>query len=377
MYEMLTGRTPFDGDTPVAVAMQHIQDIPQPPTQLNPNIPPALEDIIMRCLEKIPEMRYRDGNSLARALEALGEAAAGEVRPLSPSANSPNVSEANNYHSSGTPPNSLPNQQRMTPPSDNRQGRQYSPVKNGVSPMPDVGDALGPNGANGLRTEDYAQLSNDATIQMDQQGDPYNAPALADSASTLPHRRDSIRVQMESRGSRIITVVTVLIVLAALILLGFAIYVVGLISSSAGPAPVATPTSQHTSGVPIPYIAGMPLAQAQQLLKSKGIQSIQVQVDPNDPNDPNLGENVVTRTDPPAGQTLQNGKKLTLYITNSTQGTPTAQPTSQQTAAPTSGVTPTPKPTPTPSPSPTPTPTTPAPTPTPTPTPTSTVISIP
>jgi len=72
MYEMLTGRTPFDGDNPVAVAMQHIQDPPTPPRQLNPNIPPALEEIILRCLEKVPEMRFRDGSSLARALEMLG-----------------------------------------------------------------------------------------------------------------------------------------------------------------------------------------------------------------------------------------------------------------------------------------------------------------
>src|SRR5205807_403241 len=74
MYEMLTGHTPFDGDTPVAVAMQHIQDIPTPPSQFNPNIPPVLEDIILRCLEKVPEMRYRDGSQLARALESLGDA---------------------------------------------------------------------------------------------------------------------------------------------------------------------------------------------------------------------------------------------------------------------------------------------------------------
>ena len=73
MYEMLTGRTPFDGDTPVAVAMQHIQDAPVPPSELNPGIPQALEDIIMRCLEKIPEMRFRDGSQLARALETLGD----------------------------------------------------------------------------------------------------------------------------------------------------------------------------------------------------------------------------------------------------------------------------------------------------------------
>jgi serine/threonine protein kinase len=73
MYEMLTGRTPFDGDTPVAVAMQHIQNAPMSPSQFNPNIPPALEAIILRCLEKVPEMRYRNGSVLAQALEAFME----------------------------------------------------------------------------------------------------------------------------------------------------------------------------------------------------------------------------------------------------------------------------------------------------------------
>ena len=71
LYEMLTGRAPFDGDTPVAVAMQHIQDPPQPPSQLNPNIPQGLEALILRCLEKQPEKRYRDGAELAATLETL------------------------------------------------------------------------------------------------------------------------------------------------------------------------------------------------------------------------------------------------------------------------------------------------------------------
>jgi eukaryotic-like serine/threonine-protein kinase len=75
MYEMVTGHPPFDGDSPVAVAMQHIQDVPIPPSHLNPNLSPALEEIILRCLEKVPEMRFRDGSSLARALETLGETA--------------------------------------------------------------------------------------------------------------------------------------------------------------------------------------------------------------------------------------------------------------------------------------------------------------
>src|SRR5437588_11376067 len=79
MYEMLAGRTPFDGDTSVAVAMQHIQDLPTPPRAYNPNIPPALEQIILRCLEKVPEKRFRDGSTLARALEVICEEEMGEL----------------------------------------------------------------------------------------------------------------------------------------------------------------------------------------------------------------------------------------------------------------------------------------------------------
>jgi serine/threonine-protein kinase len=70
LYETLTGRTPFDGDNPIAIAMQHIQDPPTPPSQFNPTIPPTLEKIILRCLEKVPDMRFRDGLELARALSA-------------------------------------------------------------------------------------------------------------------------------------------------------------------------------------------------------------------------------------------------------------------------------------------------------------------
>jgi len=73
MYEMLTGHPPFDGDSPVAVAMKHIHDTPKLPSQFNPNIPAALEEIIIRCLEKLPNMCFRDGSELARALEALAE----------------------------------------------------------------------------------------------------------------------------------------------------------------------------------------------------------------------------------------------------------------------------------------------------------------
>ena len=82
MYEMLTGRLPFDGNSPVVVAMQHIQDKPEPPGQFNPDIPASLEEIILRCLEKKPGARFSDGSQLARALEKLGDAKMGETASI-------------------------------------------------------------------------------------------------------------------------------------------------------------------------------------------------------------------------------------------------------------------------------------------------------
>ncbi len=59
MYEMLTGKVPFDADTPVSVALKHMQEEPIPANAINPNIPKAVNDIIMKALRKEPNMRYQ------------------------------------------------------------------------------------------------------------------------------------------------------------------------------------------------------------------------------------------------------------------------------------------------------------------------------
>ena len=58
MYEMMTGRPPFDGESPVAVAIQHINGNAAMPSTLNPNIPGGLEQIIMKAMSRNPAMRY-------------------------------------------------------------------------------------------------------------------------------------------------------------------------------------------------------------------------------------------------------------------------------------------------------------------------------
>lgn len=67
MYEMVTGRVPFDADTPVSVALKHMQEEPEEPIEINPNVPVAINKIIMKALQKDTTLRYQS------ATEMLGD----------------------------------------------------------------------------------------------------------------------------------------------------------------------------------------------------------------------------------------------------------------------------------------------------------------
>jgi serine/threonine-protein kinase len=69
MYEMLTSRLPFIGDSPVSVAIQHISSIPLMPRDINPDVPQGLEDITMHAMESRLRARYATAEELLRDLE--------------------------------------------------------------------------------------------------------------------------------------------------------------------------------------------------------------------------------------------------------------------------------------------------------------------
>src|SRR5947209_13887743 len=58
VYEMLTGKVPFTGDTPVEIAMKHLSQVPKPPSEIRPEVPHDLDAVVMRALAKDPEQRY-------------------------------------------------------------------------------------------------------------------------------------------------------------------------------------------------------------------------------------------------------------------------------------------------------------------------------
>jgi eukaryotic-like serine/threonine-protein kinase len=385
MYEMLTGRPPFDGDTPVAVAMQHIQDVPVPPTELNPGIPQPLEDIIMRCLEKIPEMRFRDGSQLARALESLGEADASEM------ATNQFLSNPN------APPTPITFSNIPARPGasgrNNSSPRQPAASVSTSSPNHQLADA--PTMSAGYN-QGFAGNGSQFDQQMlnNQQMYPPFAPVTPESGETRPFRSGTI--QQENRGGRFAGVITALIILATLLLLGFSVYLadylgfINLPFLNNNSVPVATATPQTAivpdlvgetwsqaesiatsdgftlqssdgshdgvvktqsplpnstlalrstievqmgaSNVSVPAnLAGQPLGTVEQLLSTKGltytIQSAGV--------DGTKQPNTVERVSPDSGTSVPVGSSVTIYVVNYTNGSPVPTPTPSPVITPT------------------------------------------
>lgn len=71
LYEMVTGQTPFKGDTPLSVAMKHKSEIPKNPKDINAQIPESTSNLILRCMEKKKEDRYQTVTELKNKLQQL------------------------------------------------------------------------------------------------------------------------------------------------------------------------------------------------------------------------------------------------------------------------------------------------------------------
>lgn len=68
MYEMVTGKVPFDADTPVSIALKHMQEEPEEPIKVNKNVPYAVNQIIMKALKKEPNNRYQNASEMIKDL---------------------------------------------------------------------------------------------------------------------------------------------------------------------------------------------------------------------------------------------------------------------------------------------------------------------
>ena len=84
LYEMLAGRPPFAGESPVAIAYKQVNEPPVPPSQINPDVPPSLDAVVMRALAKNPANRYQTAREFADDLDRVREGRPVLATPLLP-----------------------------------------------------------------------------------------------------------------------------------------------------------------------------------------------------------------------------------------------------------------------------------------------------
>ena len=69
LYEMLSGKKPFDGDNPVSIALMHMQTQPKKLSEINPSIPEGLEEIVTKAMQKEPSKRYQTAGEMINDIE--------------------------------------------------------------------------------------------------------------------------------------------------------------------------------------------------------------------------------------------------------------------------------------------------------------------
>ena len=120
MYELLTGRPPFTGDSPVAIAYQHVRENPVPPSRLDPDMPPWADAIVLRAMAKSPNDRYQSAAEMQadiqRAAPGVQVAAIAPVPPSQANSTAPRTQQMLGKTRSDAPVSPL----RISPPSANQ-----------------------------------------------------------------------------------------------------------------------------------------------------------------------------------------------------------------------------------------------------------------
>lgn len=117
LYEMLTGKKPFDADSPVAIALKHMQEDCVAPREITPSIPEALEEIVLHAMEKDPAMRYQSAAQMIKDIDTF-KLDPTVVFGYSGNAPLPVMPEAGFYDNTPEPPADNYYRQRRSDPAD-------------------------------------------------------------------------------------------------------------------------------------------------------------------------------------------------------------------------------------------------------------------
>ena len=275
MFEMLTGRVPFDGDSTVEIALRHLQDEIPSPKKFTPELPFSTEQIILKCTQKSPDRRYQSVEELIRDLkESL----------VNPGGNFVVIPQVD--------------RKAQTVKLTEQEMRQ---LKNSSLPSYDrtintgaVSSLTGTSGANAvsgdLRNDGYsgsyyqssgyqnmrhnARTGSETHLSYSE----YDRPETFDETDieeTDSSRRRRRRSDTDRGGERIITVIGIIAaVIAGLVILAFIGRSLGLFGGSGRtpqPASNANTVSEGASTVTVPDLLGKTEEEARELLKANSL----------------------------------------------------------------------------------------------------------
>ncbi|HYJ60382.1 MAG TPA: Stk1 family PASTA domain-containing Ser/Thr kinase [Actinomycetota bacterium] len=287
LYEMLAGRPPFTGDSPVAIAYKQVNETPSPPSTLNPDVTPRLDAVVMKTLAKNPANRYQDADALAADLERVKQGQEVEATPLMVAGGG-----------DATQVIARPQATQVMPPAepDEGGGRMWLGILIGVLI---VAILLGggyllaqtltdDDGPNNVSVEDVRGSSyGDAKARLEAQGLVVTDPPLTEASEEVAEgckRNDLLPCEVlaqDIRGAEVATGTSITLT-------------------------VAVPIPQ----VEVPELTGQPLAIAVSLLTEEGLIRGEVTEQTSDEFDPG----VVISQDPPAGEKVEPGTLVDLVV---------------------------------------------------------------
>ncbi|MFT4468999.1 Stk1 family PASTA domain-containing Ser/Thr kinase [Arthrobacter sulfonylureivorans] len=250
LYEMLAGRPPFIGDSPVSVAYQHVRELPEPASRFNPAVTPALDSVLEHALQKDKADRFQTAAAFAEALRAASN---GELHaPAAP------ATEAFPVQAAAT--------ELIT--------QQAQAVSEQTSALPAMDDDAAEEDA-GHHTAAYDREQMPTALAVGSEHD----------------------IEPERRARRRAWTVTLVIALL-LVLLGGGYYLYNVLVQNAAPDTVA-----------VPAVAELDQNEATNAIWEAGLRP-RVEQEFSD----EVEEDMVTRTDPGVGEQVEPGSQVTVYI---------------------------------------------------------------
>lgn len=286
LYELLTGRPPFQGESAVSVAYQHVREMPAPPSQVASDVPEELDRVVMKALAKNREERYQDANDFRADLLSYlrgGHVSAPATTQWLPVSASPTAAQspatavmpAAAMATTGTLP--------VTPPAENKNGKRWLiwlvlaglvALAVGVAAMmlstPDDGLVAVPDVTGRTQAEAAALITREGFEFVDG-----GTEASEDIDAGLATRSDPAADERLEPGS-----------------------------------PVTVYFSAGAEAKAIPDVIGMTAAQARERLEAEGF----VFGIPQTEDAPGEREGIVFRTDPPVGDEAPAGSEVVVFI---------------------------------------------------------------